>query len=256
MSARSFVFEGVRQVNVANFGDGSIVIEPGPQGGAVEGTINTDESLLDQIAVRQDHDQLRVDVPPRLLRDSHVHLRLGVPAGLSYNLSTGSAGVRIGVEADRTRVTSGSGDIVLDVAHDLTCTTGSGDVTVAELLGGGAKVISGSGDILIYSARCPVIAKAGSGDFVVRALHQATLQARSGSGDISVPSTTGSVDLRSASGSVTVGVADGLPAWLDLHSVSGDVRIALEASTEPAAGEPYITVRARTASGQIAVYRA
>jgi DUF4097 and DUF4098 domain-containing protein YvlB len=257
VSARSFVFEGVRQINVSNFGDGSIVVGQGPQDDAVEGTINTaDPSLLDQVTVRQDHDQLRVDVPAKLLRGAPVHLRLGVPPGLYYNLSTGSAEVRIGVEAARTRVTSGSGDIVLDAVHDLTCSTGSGDVTVAELLGETAKVNSGSGDILVYRARCPVTAKAGSGDLVVRELRETRLQASSGSGDISVAWTTGAVDLRSASGSITVGVSQGLPAWLDLHSVSGDIRIALEASAEPARGEPYVTVRARTASGEIAVYRA
>jgi hypothetical protein len=87
-------------------------------------------------------------------------------------------------------------------------------------------------------------------------IHYSELQASSGSGDISVPSTTGSVDLRSASGSLTVGIADDLPAWLDLNSVSGRIRIALEASAQPGEGEPFVTVRARTASGEIAVYRA
>ena len=69
-------------------------------------------------------------------------------------------------------------------------------------------------------------------------------------------STPRSVDLRSASGSLTVGIADDLPAWLDLNSVSGRIRIALEASAQPGEGEPFVTVRARTASGEIAVYRA
>jgi hypothetical protein len=64
------------------------------------------------------------------------------------------------------------------------------------------------------------------------------------------------VDLRSASGSVTVGVADNLPAWLDLNSVSGDIRLGLESTIQPEPGEPYITLRARTASGNIAIYRA
>jgi DUF4097 and DUF4098 domain-containing protein YvlB len=90
----------------------------------------------------------------------------------------------------------------------------------------------------------------------VKSLRGANLQANSGSGDIAVSSMSGSVDLRSASGSFTVGVADNLPAWLDLSSVSGDIRIALESTTQPEPGEPYITVRARTASGNIAIHRA
>jgi DUF4097 and DUF4098 domain-containing protein YvlB len=87
-------------------------------------------------------------------------------------------------------------------------------------------------------------------------LEGTNLQAKSGSGDIGVTSTNGSVDLRSASGSLTVGVADNLPTWLDLNSVSGDIRIALESTTPPEPGEPYISVRARTASGDIGIYRA
>jgi hypothetical protein len=71
-----------------------------------------------------------------------------------------------------------------------------------------------------------------------------------------VNSTSGSVDLRSASGSLTIGVAEQLPAWLDLTSVSGEIRIALESSSPPEKGSPYVAVRARTASGDIAVFRA
>jgi DUF4097 and DUF4098 domain-containing protein YvlB len=87
-------------------------------------------------------------------------------------------------------------------------------------------------------------------------LRGSQLQAKSGSGDIAVTSTSGSVDLRSASGSLTIGVADHLPAWLDLSSVSGEIRIALESTGPPEKGQPYVAVRARTASGDIAVYRA
>ena len=51
-------------------------------------------------------------------------------------------------------------------------------------------------------------------------------------------------------------MADLLPAWLDLSSVSGDIRIALESTAPPEPGAAYVTIRARTASGDIAVYRA
>jgi hypothetical protein len=55
---------------------------------------------------------------------------------------------------------------------------------------------------------------------------------------------------------LTVGIADNLPAWVDLSSASGDIRIGLESTNQPEPGEPYITLRARTASGDIAIYRA
>jgi hypothetical protein len=248
---------GVRQVSVENFGSGSISVEPGPQPDVVEGSLNAgDADFLNAVQVRQDRDQLRLTLPQRSFGSPPTHLRLGVPAGLSFNLTTGSADVTITADIARSRVVSGSGDVSLGVASDVTCTTGSGSVSVGELRGEGARLQTGSGDIRIGHACCPLAAKSGSGDILVSTLQRAELRASSGSGDISVPSTSGSVDLRSASGSLTVGIADGLPAWLDLNSVSGSIRIALDASPEPAAGEPFVRVRGRTASGEIAVYRA
>jgi DUF4097 and DUF4098 domain-containing protein YvlB len=256
VSARSFVYEGVRRVNLVNFGEGSIVVEAGPNEQAVEGTISAPEDVLDAIEVRQDHDQLRIEPPTRNWRAMPVHLRLGVPPGLDYVVSSGSADLRIGTEAGRVRAKTGSGDIALDVTHDLQCSTGSGDLSVAAVRGESAQVSSGSGDVQVGEVFCPLLAKSGSGDVTIRAVHRVQLQASSGSGDIAIPSTSGSVDLRSASGAITVGVADNLPAWLDLHSVSGDVRIAMDASEPPRDGEPFVSVKARTASGDIAVYRA
>lgn len=256
MSAHSFVYEGIRRVNLVNFGDGSIVVEAGPNEQAVEGTISAAEDVIDAVEIRQDNDQLRIEAPIRGWRSSPVHLRLGVPPGLDYSISSGGADIRVSTEAGRVRAKSGSGDITLDVAHDVQCTSGSGDISIAAIRGESANVGSGSGDVQVGEAFCPLIAKSGSGDVTVHTLHNTQLRASSGSGDISVPSTRGTVDLRSASGAITVGVADQLPAWLDLHSVSGDVRIVMDATDAPSPGEPYVSIKARTASGDIAVYRA
>jgi DUF4097 and DUF4098 domain-containing protein YvlB len=257
MTFTNLLHHGVRQVSVENFGAGSISIEDGPDGDLVEGSLNSaDEHLLDAVQVRQDREHLRITMPPRLLGSTQAHLRLGVPAGLSYNIACGSADITISSDMARSRVVSGSGDITLGTAEDVTCTTGSGDISIQAVRGEAARVSTGSGDLRIDEVYCPVSAKSGSGDVLIATVHRADLQASSGSGDIAVPSTSGSVDLRSASGSLTVGVADDLPAWLDLNSVSGRIRIALEASSQPGAGEPFVTVRARTASGEIVVYRA
>jgi pantoate kinase len=256
MSAHSFIYEGVRRIHVVNFGEGSIVFEAGPDEQAVEGTISAPEAVLAAVEIRQDHDRLRVDGAAQGWRSTPVQLRFGVPPGLDYEISSGRADIRVEPEAGRVRAKSGSGDISLGVTHDVQCTTGSGDLTVAEVRGDAAHVSSGSGDIQIGEAFCQLVAKSGSGDVRVRALHRVPLQASSGSGDISVPWAGGSLELRSASGAITVGVADGLPAWLDLHSVSGDVRIAMDATEPPAPGEAYVSIKARTASGDIAIYRA
>jgi hypothetical protein len=255
VSARSFDFAAVRRISVTGIGDGSIVVEPGPSGDVVEGTIScADPATLDAVVVRQDHDQLRIDLPRSY--GEAVHLRIGAPAGLDYDIAAGAADVSLRVDAGWTRIRSGSGDVSLGRARDLSCTSGSGDISVAEAYGDSARLTTGSGDVRIQLANCAVTAKSGSGELMIRELRQAGLQASSGSGAVSVASTTGSVDLRSASGALTIGVANGLRAWLDLRSVSGELRIALDASDQPEPGEPYVSVRARTASGEIAVYRA
>jgi hypothetical protein len=253
---RNFVHEGVREVLI-DVGAGSITVEAGARHDTVEGSVNvTGDAGLDDISIRQDSDELRIWVPPTLARSTPVHLRLEAPAGLSYHLRAGSAMITCAVDAERAKISTGSGDVNVQRAAELDCSTGSGSIAVGRLDGRGGRLSTGAGDVRVGEARCPVSAKSGSGDIAIRSLRGADLAARSGSGDIAVPSAAGSVDLRSASGSLTVGVADDLPVWLDLHSASGAVRIALEASQEPGPGEPYITVRAHTASGEIAVYRA
>ena len=183
--------------------------------------------------VRQERDALRISFPPKVFRNTNAHLRLGVPPDLEYVIKVGSADVSVSADIGRSKITSGSGDIDVGQAHDLECSTGSGNVSV-ETGGGSAARMSPDPETSRWAKRdCPVIAKSGSGEVTVKRCAPHHVQASSGSGDITVAATSGSVDLRTASGSLTVGVADGLPAWLDLDSASGEVRIALD-STCPA----------------------
>jgi DUF4097 and DUF4098 domain-containing protein YvlB len=249
-------YEGVRHIVVDNLGGGSIIVEPGSDQDLVEASIDAEDGFAEQVQIRNDHDWLRISFPPQFLRHTKAQLRLGVPPGLQYVIKTGSADISIGVDIDRSKIISGSGDITIGNAADLDCSTGSGSISVARIDGHGARLGSGSGDLSVGELNCPLTAKSGSGDVVVQSLRSGNVQANSGSGDIGITSASGSVDLRSASGSLTIGVADNLPAWLDLQSVSGDVKIALESTAPPEPGEPYISVRARTASGDIGIYRA
>ena len=256
MSIGNSVFEGVRHVVIDNLGSGSIIAEPGTQQDLVEVWIDAvEERFLEQVQIRHDQDWLRISFPQQFFRHLKAHLRLAVPDGLEFVIKTGSADISISAGIGRSKIASGSGDITIGNAVDLDCRTGSGDISVARVEGSAARLNSGSGDISVNEAYCPVTAKSGSGAVAVKSL-RGDLQANSGSGDIGVAATSGSVDLRSASGSLAVGVADNLPAWIDLSSVSGDIRIALESTAQPGPGERYISVRARTASGDIAIHRA
>lgn len=257
MTFRNSTHEGVRRVVLDNLGHGSVTVEPGVQPHLVECSINAgQEEFLNAVQVRQERDTLRISFPPKTFRTTNAHLRLGVPPDLEFVIKVGSADVSVSADIGRSRIISGSGDISVGRARDLVASTGSGEVSASELSGSEARLSSGSGDILVGEADCPVLAKSGSGEVTVQRMRTHHLQASSGSGDITVAATSGSADLRTASGSLTVGVTGGLPAWLDLDSASGEVRIALESTHQPPPGEAYVSVRATTASGDIAVYRA
>ena len=250
-------YQGIRHVVIDNVGSGSITIEGDSRQDLVDVSIDApDDRFLEQVQIRSDHDWLRISFPQQFLRNTKSHLCLSVPNGLTYVIKTGLASISIGADIGRSKIISGSGDITIGNAVDLDCSTGSGHISVARVDGNAARLGSGSGDVSVGEVNCPITAKSGSGDIIVKSARGASLQANSGSGDITVSATTGSVDLRAASGSLRVGIADNLPAWLDLNSVSGDVRIGLESTTQPEPGEPYTTVRARTASGDISIHRA
>jgi len=64
------------------------------------------------------------------------------------------------------------------------------------------------------------------------------------------------VRARTVSGGVSVGVANGVAALLDLSTVSGRVRSELEASGAPADGEQRVELVLSTVSGNVSVARA
>jgi len=257
MSVRTFDYSGIRQVVVDSLGEGSITVSPGADPDRLEGSIDAaDDAFLAAVEVRQARDALRVSLPHGFWRSTIAHLKLLVPPGLAYVIKTGAADVALSVDIGASKITTGSGHVSIGRAADLDCSTGSGYIEVAELGGRGARLSTGSGHVSIGTATCPVSAKSGSGHIDIKSLEGSDLQASSGSGELVVSSTTGSVDVRTAAGQVSIGVANRLATWLDLSSGSGEVRIGLDAIREPEPGEPYISIRARTASGDIGVFRA
>jgi hypothetical protein len=258
MSFRNSTHEGVRRVVLDSPGHGSVAIEPGVTDvDLVECSINAaSEEYLNAVQVRQERDALRISFPPKVVRNTNAHLRLGVPPGVEFVIKVGAADISVSADIGRSKLSTGSGDISVGRATDLEASTGTGDVSVALLAGTAARLSTGTGDITVGEAHCPVNARSGSGDVRVNRVQRQPFTANSGSGDITVAATSGTVDLRTASGALTIGVADGLPAWLDLDSASGDLRIALESSRQPEPGEAYVSIRAATGSGDIAVFRA
>ena len=74
-----------------------------------------------------------------------------------------------------------------------------------------------------------------------------TVVAKTANGDVRLGEVaTGATQAETARGRIDIGVAEGVAAWLDLHTNFGNVQNALDATAQPAAGEETVEVRART----------
>ncbi|HEY3002014.1 MAG TPA: DUF4097 family beta strand repeat-containing protein [Kribbellaceae bacterium] len=218
-------------------------------------------------------DELVLDPPRTDHRPPALHLRIEAPVALELRVSTGSADITAGTTIGSARLATGSGDIrlgrvegaldakagrgdvtVTSVREAVSITTGSGDIEIGthEQV---AACSTGSGDVRISEAVGPVKVKVGSGDITVERVRNHSV-ATSGSGDVRVESADGpSVVAESARGDVHVGVPAGTRTYLDLKTVTGDIRCDLDPSDKPAEGERTLALRARTVSGDITVIR-
>ena len=95
------------------------------------------------------------------------------------------------------------------------------------------QVKSGSGDMRVRHAEQDVALSTASGDLVIDEMHRGQLAAKNVSGDI------------------RVGIPAGIPVWTDISSMTGSVRSDLEGAGEPAEGQDFIEVRAKTISGDV-----
>lgn len=199
-----------------------------------------------------------------------LSVRISAPTGSRLTTKLGSADLTVtgGLAAGNLR--SGSGDTQLDVIGDLELTVGSGDLQVNTVHGdaslrsgsgqlhigsaaGAVQAVTGSGDLFVGAASGQLSAKSGSGDVRVEAAAQGA-EIVTASGDISVSRLDGGrMEARTASGDVSVGVTAGLPVWTDIHTVSGDVSSSLASLGKPAEGDPFVELRLRSVSGDIAV---
>ncbi len=252
---RTFTSTGTQAVTI-ELGSGSVEIGP-TEDQSVTGEIhaaNPDEER--RITVDTFGSELRISVPKRDKRmfSSDITVKILVPAGTDLTLATGSGDLTTDVRLGRVSAKSGSGDLRLAGTGTARISTGSGDVTVLSV-DGEADLSSGSGDIRVDRCGSDLSVRTASGDVIIGRL-DGSAEAKLASGDFRLAETTGSVNARTASGDIVVGVADQLPAWLDLKSGSGDVDISIPPAGEPETGAPYVSIYARSGSGDIRITRA
>ena len=202
-----------------------------------------------------------------------VDVRVEVPAGSRLTAEGSLGGVRTVGRLGATRIKCSMGPVDVDTTGDLWLRAGHGNATVGTA-DGSAEITADHGQIRIGTVTGDALLKASHGSVqvgesggdvdarlsygdleITRALGSVTAKTSYGSIQLHEIS-AGSIQVDSGYGQITLGVRDGVPAWLDLSSKSGHVRNQLDGDRAPAGSEQSVAVRARTQAGNITVQRA
>lgn len=184
-----------------------------------------------------------------------VDIEVTVPTRTACKINTGTAPVIIKGTCGGADVATGTGDVTLDtIDGDLRLRTGSADATI-ESVTGDANTRTGSGDVQFGETGGSLHAGFGSGNLQI-GVARGAVRSRAGSGDLRIDAVFGDVDLGAGSGTITIGLPSGVSARLDVTSGSGRVHSDLPIEDQPAAARGSITVRTRTGSGDVRLFRA
>jgi DUF4097 and DUF4098 domain-containing protein YvlB len=163
-------------------------------------------------------------------------IQLEQTAALWLEASNGD--VTVGRAAGEVAVSSASGDVRLrQIDGAATIRNSNGESWVGEIAGD-LQVSAANGDVVVERARAGVRVRTANGDVRLREVAH------------------GTVVIESASGDIDVGIRAGSAAWLDVSTLSGDVRTLLDAADGPGDAAATVELRARTTSGDIVVRRA
>ncbi len=222
--------------------------------------------LLDRVTIdfrrRGDDNELVVDVPDRrgfgwFGRGPEFDLRISCPAGGRVNVRSGSADFEATGTLGSLELKTASGDVEIErVEGQVKAVTASGDVGIGAAAGP-VEVNTASGDVELGIVERAVRVNVVSGDVTVREPGE-SVKVNSVSGDQRVEAVArGAVELHSVSGDIEVAVRRGVDVWLDVRSVSGDMRSELT-PTEGPSGEAaeLVELRVKSVSGDVRVAQA
>jgi DUF4097 and DUF4098 domain-containing protein YvlB len=205
-------------------------------------------------------DSESIDITIELPSGSRLQAEAGVVAIRAQGvlgecrLKTGVGDVRL-EQVGALQVKSGAGDITVDrAAGQAEVTTGSGAVRVG-VIDGGAVVKDSNGNIWLGEVGGDLRLTATNGEISVDRA-RSTVVAKNANGNVRLGEVgSGAVSAQTARGSLEIGVRTGVAAWLDLSTQFGTVHNGLDTSEAPAPGDASVEVRARTAFGDVTVYR-
>lgn len=200
-----------------------------------------------------------------------VDLELSLPTGSQVTATTAMAAVSSTGRLGDTRVKSAAGDIVVEHGHAVKVDTAAGDITVRKASGdaelttsaghvsiddvdGAGQIKSSNGDLRVGRVGGECRCKTANGDIAIGQAG-ASITAKTANGDVRLGAVQGgAVVAETGYGDVDIAVADGLPAWLDLHTHYGRLDNRLE-TAEPPQSPDALRIRARTGFGDITIRR-
>lgn len=202
-----------------------------------------------------------------------VDVTVELPVGSRFTAESAVGGVRTEGRLGATRIKASTGTVELDTTGDLWLRAGHGNAT-ARSIDGSAEITADHGRIRIESVAGDAVLKASHGSIGVGET-LGGVEANLSYGDLDIDRAAGSVaaktaygaitlsevsggviDVESSYGKLTVGVAEGVPAWLDLSSKEGRVRNHLDESLPDSTDGDHVAVRARAKFGDIDIRRA
>jgi hypothetical protein len=179
---------------------------------------------------------------------------ISVPAGTAMKISSYGADLIIDGRGGSADIASGATTIRIEnVDGDLRVRFGSGPVQVSRV-SGTVVLRYGSGEAHLGEIGGALDMACGSGSLDVQIAH-GSVRARTGAGRASVGCAYGDVDLTSGSGGLEVGLPPGQNARLDVLTGGGQLQSELDVHDRAPGGEA-ITVRTRTGSGNVRLFRA
>jgi DUF4097 and DUF4098 domain-containing protein YvlB len=178
-----------------------------------------------------------------------------LPSGSAVKATTSSADIAVDGRCGAADIASGGASISLEeVDGNLRLRYGSSTCEVTRV-SGSVQLSSGSGDARFGEIDGELTSDRGSGKLEVSAVHGA-VRTRSGSGRTTLGAVHGDVDIASGAGALAIGIPAGQAARLDVITGSGRVESELPVQEKPATAGRAITIRAKTGSGDIRLFRA
>lgn len=263
---------GTGEIDITSSDTGTTTIELEPMHGD-----SYAKDLIANARVEQSGDKVWVVMPKSkgglFGRKGQVRATISLPYESSLKIDTASADVEGRGRFGQVAINTGSGDIQLDqiaagdlkagsgdleverVIGEIKVKTGSGDVTLGPV-GGACEVLAGSGDVSLDSVEGSLKVKTGSGDVSVKAGGD-RVDAMAGSGDLVIKEVQrGEVFAKTGSGDVMIGVAVGTAAYLDIQTVTGDVRSSLDSTETPLDGDATVAITVVSGTGDVVLQRA